>query len=26
MQDLLPGTAFQITFVASPHLQPSEDI
>ena len=26
MQVLLPGTAFQITFVASPHLQPSEDI
>ena len=30
MQDLLPRTAFQITFVASPvlspHLQPSEDI
>ena len=25
MQDLLPGTAFQITFVASLHLQPSED-
>jgi len=26
MQVLLPGTAFQITFVASPHLQPPEDI
>ena len=26
MQVLLPGTAFQSTFVASPHLQPSEDI
>jgi len=26
MQVLLPGTAFQITFVASLHLQPSEDI
>jgi len=26
MQVLQPGTAFQITFVASPHLQPSEDI
>ena len=25
-QDLLPGTAFQITFVASLHLQPPEDI
>ena len=26
MQVLLPGTAFQRTFVASPHLQPLEDI
>ena len=26
MQDLPPGTAFQIKFVASLHLQPSEDI
>ena len=26
MQVLLPGTAFQITIVASLHLQPSEDI
>ena len=26
MQVLLPGTAFQSTFVASPHLKPSEDI
>jgi len=26
MQVMLPRTAFQITFVASPHLQPSEDI